>query len=62
MWSVFRSGERPIRDIPEGKKKRYKIACAEKIMKIHRLSYLWVTCNPLSPLRYKNSSPPNLLF
>ncbi len=55
MWSVFRSGERPIRDIPEGKKKRYKIACAEKMLKIQVLNHLWVTCNLLSPLRYKNS-------
>lgn len=62
MWSVFRSGERPIRDIPEGKKKRYKIACAKKMLKIQLLNHLWVTRNPLWPLRYKNSSLHNQLF
>lgn len=62
MWSAFRIGGRPILDIPEGKKKSYKIACAEKMLKIQPLNHPWVTCNPIFPLRYKNSSYHNQLF
>lgn len=62
MWNAFRSGGGPIPDIAEGKKKRYKIAYAEKMIQIQLLDHLLLTYNLLWSLRYKNSSHRNQLF
>ena len=40
MCVAYRSGARPIRDIPEKRGKRYKITCPENQRKIQRLNLL----------------------